>query len=90
MIRFVCPTCKCLLDSPDHKAGKKVTCPNTKCRQRLQVPALTAPIARNRTVLGSLVGVLKRQKPKPATKVQRNSCRPLAARSPSLAPAVAG
>lgn len=69
MIRFLCPHCSSLLESPDHKAGKKVTCPKPGCGQRLQIPAIPAqavPAARNRTVLGSLVGFLKPRSPKPS------------------------
>src|SRR5690348_2981828 len=56
MIRFLCPTCKSVLESPEDRGGKKVTCPNPKCKQRLEVPAPPMPSARTKTALGSLVG----------------------------------
>ena len=49
MIRFSCPRCKSVLDSPDQQAGNKIECP--KCQQRLQIPLPP----RNKTVLGELV-----------------------------------
>ncbi len=36
MIRFSCPICSSILESPEKKAGLKIHCP--KCRQKLQVP----------------------------------------------------
>jgi hypothetical protein len=51
MIRFACPACQTVLQSPDPGAGNKVACP--KCGQRLQIPG--APARRNRTVLGALL-----------------------------------
>lgn len=48
MIRFGCPTCRSVLESPERKAGDKIACP--KCGQRLQVPAPP----RNKTVLGTI------------------------------------
>lgn len=65
MIRFECPNCGSLLESPDHKAGKKVECPKPGCKQRLQIPARAVPTARNKTVLGSLVAFLI-PRPKPS------------------------
>src|SRR5947209_1716645 len=53
MIRFACPACKSVFETPDDKAGRKTTCP--KCRQRLQVPSPTIRPPRNKTVLGSLL-----------------------------------
>jgi DNA-directed RNA polymerase subunit M/transcription elongation factor TFIIS len=47
MIRYTCPSCNTLLESPDHKVGTSVACPT--CEQKLQVPLsgsalkLTAP-----------------------------------------------
>ena len=35
-IRFQCPICKSVLESPEHKAGSAINCP--KCTRRLQVP----------------------------------------------------
>lgn len=49
MIRFACPRCKSVLESPDHKAGSKVACP--KCQQRLLIPTLP----RSKTILAPLV-----------------------------------
>src|SRR6516162_7759575 len=49
MIRFQCPRCKGILESPDQKAGDKVNCP--KCQQRLQVPGLP----REKTILAASV-----------------------------------
>ncbi|HJT78209.1 MAG TPA: hypothetical protein VJ739_13480 [Gemmataceae bacterium] len=49
MIRYACPRCKAVLESPDRKAGQKVHCPG--CGQRLQIPLPP----RNRTVLAPLV-----------------------------------
>jgi hypothetical protein len=51
MIRFACPACKSILESPDRKAGNKVPCP--KCGQRLQIPGGT--VSRTRTILGALL-----------------------------------
>jgi hypothetical protein len=57
MIRFSCPACKCVLESPDHKAKLKINCP--KCGQRLQIPSpanktvLGVPLQPNKTVLGA-------------------------------------
>jgi DNA-directed RNA polymerase subunit M/transcription elongation factor TFIIS len=50
MIRFTCPACKSVLESPPHKGGDKVACP--KCGQRLLIPNPVKPAARNKTVLG--------------------------------------
>src|SRR5690349_10005630 len=50
MIRYSCPTCKSVLESPDDKKERKVLCP--KCGQKLQIPV---PPSRNRTVLGNLL-----------------------------------
>jgi DNA-directed RNA polymerase subunit M/transcription elongation factor TFIIS len=36
MIRYTCPSCKTLLESPDHKVGTKVACPT--CEEKLRVP----------------------------------------------------
>jgi DNA-directed RNA polymerase subunit RPC12/RpoP len=36
MIRYTCPSCKTLLESPDHKVGTEVACPT--CDERLRVP----------------------------------------------------
>ena len=49
MIRYKCPRCKSILESPDAKAGDKVACP--KCQQRLQIPM---PL-RDKTMLAPLV-----------------------------------
>jgi DNA-directed RNA polymerase subunit RPC12/RpoP len=49
MIRYLCPRCRSMLESPEHKAGAKVNCP--QCRQRLQVPL--PPL--NKTILAPLV-----------------------------------
>ena len=49
MIRFLCPSCKSILDQPDDRAGEKLPCP--RCSQRLQVPAAPRPPL-NKTVLG--------------------------------------
>src|SRR5207249_3839231 len=35
MIRFSCPRCKAVLESPDESAGAALTCP---CGQRLEIP----------------------------------------------------
>lgn len=48
MIRFACPTCRVILESPDNSQGQKITCP--RCGQRLQIPAPPQP----RTPRGSL------------------------------------
>jgi phage FluMu protein Com len=37
MLRFACPACNAVMNSPDGTAGVKVACP--KCGQRLQIPA---------------------------------------------------
>lgn len=50
MIRFQCPTCQTVLQSPGHTAGVKVAC--VKCGQRLLVPNPVKPTAGNKTVLG--------------------------------------
>jgi hypothetical protein len=49
LIRFSCPRCKSILETPDHRAGDKVECP--KCQQRLQVPVPP----RTQTVLAHLI-----------------------------------
>jgi HEAT repeat protein/DNA-directed RNA polymerase subunit RPC12/RpoP len=41
MIRFVCPTCKSLLQSPDQTAGSRTVCP--QCGQRLLIPNSMKP-----------------------------------------------
>jgi hypothetical protein len=46
MIRCLCPTCRAVLEFPDHKAGTKIPCP--VCSQRLLIP----PPVRSHTVLG--------------------------------------
>lgn len=51
MIRFLCPTCKSVLQSPGQTAGDKVACP--KCGQRVLVPNPVKPAAANKTVLGT-------------------------------------
>ncbi|MGH7172770.1 MAG: hypothetical protein ACRELG_21010 [Gemmataceae bacterium] len=51
MIRFTCPTCKTVLQSPGPTAGNKVACP--KCGQRLLVPNPVKPAAGNKTTLGA-------------------------------------
>jgi DNA-directed RNA polymerase subunit RPC12/RpoP len=53
MIRYRCPRCHATLESPDYKAGLKVTCANPKCGQRLQVPG-TPP---NKTLLADPVSL---------------------------------
>lgn len=53
MIRFTCPNCRVLLESPDHKAGRKIACPN--CTQRLQIPTQPLPPPHPHTVLAPLV-----------------------------------
>jgi hypothetical protein len=68
MIRFACPACRSVLEAPNHKAGKKLACP--KCAQRIQIPGAAKPKARNVTVLGSLVGVLKGSGPKTSAESQ--------------------
>src|SRR5438876_5436641 len=40
-IRFQCPICNSVLESPEHKAGSAINCP--KCRRRLQVPPPQRP-----------------------------------------------
>jgi hypothetical protein len=62
MIRFLCPSCKSLLECADAKAGTKVGCP--RCHQRLQVPVPPKVEAPGRTVLGSLVPAFVELKPK--------------------------
>ena len=52
MIRFGCPTCKSVLEAPDHRAAGTINCP--KCGQRLQIPAARASSG-NRTMLGNLM-----------------------------------
>ena len=49
MIRYVCPACNSILESPDRKIGDKINCP--KCSQRVQVPNPS----KNKTVLGKLL-----------------------------------
>jgi len=50
-IRFLCPTCKAVMDAPVAQAGSKTNC--LKCGQRLQVP----PPERAKTVLAPSLGV---------------------------------
>lgn len=47
-IRFTCPTCLMVIESPDAAANQKVECP--KCTQRLLVPPLDE--SKRKTVLG--------------------------------------
>jgi hypothetical protein len=61
MIRFACPRCKSVLESPDEKAGGKVNCP--KCQQRLQVPVPP----RSKTMLGSLLPTSEPPRTPPAS-----------------------
>ncbi len=51
MIRYACPRCKAVLESPDQEAGHKVACPG--CGQRLQIPLPP----RTKTILASPVPV---------------------------------
>ncbi len=54
-IRFSCPRCSSVLESPDNSAGLKFSC--GKCGQRLQVPEPPKPPPQpplNKTVLGKL------------------------------------
>lgn len=46
-MRFRCPACKAILDSPGQRAGAKINCP--RCNQRLEIPG---PSNLSRTVLG--------------------------------------
>src|SRR5262249_42337157 len=51
MVRFHCPRCQQLLESPDTEAGSKLPCP--LCGHRLQIPSPPPPPPpENRTVLG--------------------------------------
>lgn len=53
MIRYTCPNCNRLLESPDHGAGAKLACP--QCGQRLQIPVPAAkPAALDKTKLAPL------------------------------------
>src|SRR5262245_56092996 len=72
MIRFVCPACESVLESPDHKAGKKITCPKRGCGQRLQIPGAAVLQARNKTVLGSLVASLIPRRRESSVRVAAN------------------
>jgi hypothetical protein len=58
MIRFVCPACNGVVESPESAAGSKLPCPH--CGQRLQIP-----YPPNKTVLGSLLPVAPSQTNKP-------------------------
>ncbi|MBM4070852.1 MAG: hypothetical protein FJ271_18135 [Planctomycetes bacterium] len=50
MIRYTCPRCSILLESPDDQSGQKVFCP--KCQQKLQIPEPP----RNKTILATFAG----------------------------------
>ena len=49
MIRFACPKCKTVLETPEQNAGSMVVC--GRCQERLQVPGSL----QNKTVLGILL-----------------------------------
>src|SRR5262249_7209149 len=50
MIRFRCPTCKFVLESPGTMAGRKIVCPH--CGQRLLIPNPVKPAEGSNTILG--------------------------------------
>ena len=50
-IRFLCPTCKAIMDAPVQRAGNKINC--LKCGQRVQIPSAE----RAKTVLAPALGV---------------------------------
>jgi hypothetical protein len=54
MIRFACPACQSVLESPRRKAGEKVACP--KHGQRLQFSPPTPPAVPGRPALGKALG----------------------------------
>lgn len=49
MIRFSCPQCRSIFETPDAQGGQKVNC--SRCGQRLKIPVLPP----NKTVLAPLV-----------------------------------
>src|SRR5262245_44698166 len=59
-IRFLCPTCKSVMEAPVQSAGHKVHC--LKCGQRLQIP----PAERARTILAPGLGVREEGEELPA------------------------
>lgn len=50
-IRFLCPTCKAIMEAPIERAGNKINC--LKCGQRMQVP----PAERAKTILSPALGI---------------------------------
>jgi DNA-directed RNA polymerase subunit M/transcription elongation factor TFIIS len=52
MIRFACPNCQAVLQSPAQTAGDKVECP--KCGQRARIPNPVKPAASNEDVLPAI------------------------------------
>lgn len=68
-IRFLCPTCKAVMEAPVERAGNKINC--LKCGQRMQVP----PAERAKTVLSPALGIDDDNvaSPMPSTAVQSGS-----------------
>lgn len=77
-IRFLCPTCKSVMEAPIDKAGNKINC--LKCGQRLQIP----PPEHAKTVLASGLGVHD-EVPKPKSKSSAQITSP----QPAVLPPVA-
>jgi DNA-directed RNA polymerase subunit RPC12/RpoP len=51
-MRYPCPTCRQVLESPDAAGGMKVSCPH--CGQKIMLPAARKPAADNRTRLAEV------------------------------------
>ncbi len=66
-IRFLCPTCKAVMDAPVERAGNKINC--LKCGQRLQIP----PAERATTILAPALGLHKAGKPGPGLRASDSS-----------------
>jgi hypothetical protein len=56
-IRFLCPTCKAVMEAPVGRAGQKINC--LKCGQRLQIP----PEERAKTILAPSLGIHEEGQP---------------------------
>jgi hypothetical protein len=59
-IRFLCPTCRAVMEAPVAQAGNKINC--LKCGQRLQIPS----VERAKTILAPMVAMPAKPAGQPA------------------------